>query len=133
MTLHPQQGKLFLHVTRAARSKIRQLTFHFPEICYLTTSQWASSISSSFTSPSLNTALSHLARPEYVSHPSGHLYMDQTRTSLGQIDHPIHALIQNASYNWDSLVARQSKSLPEAVVEYKRRYNRNPPKGFDDW
>lgn len=59
--------------------------------------------------------------------------MDQARTSLGQIDHPIHALIQNATEKWNNLVARQSKTLPEAVAEYKRRYNRNPPKGFDDW
>lgn len=59
--------------------------------------------------------------------------MDQTRTSLGQIDHPIHALIQNATMKWDNLVQKQSKTLADAVKEYKRRYNRNPPKGFDDW
>lgn len=28
---------------------------------------------------------------------------------------------------------RQSKTLTEAVEEYKRRYKRLPPKGFDDW
>ena len=59
--------------------------------------------------------------------------MDQVRTSLGQIEHPIHELIRNATYQWDSLLARQSKTLGEAVSEYKRRYNRNPPRGFDDW
>ena len=30
-------------------------------------------------------------------------------------------------------LARQSKTLPEAVAEYKRRYGRDPPRGFDDW
>lgn len=59
--------------------------------------------------------------------------MDQARTSLGQIDHPIHALIRNATDKWDTLVAGQSKTLSEAVSEYKRRHNRNPPKGFDHW
>lgn len=28
---------------------------------------------------------------------------------------------------------RQSKTLQEAVAEYKRRYERAPPKGFDIW
>jgi hypothetical protein len=28
---------------------------------------------------------------------------------------------------------RQSKTLPQAVVEYKRRYGRAPPKGFEQW
>ena len=30
-------------------------------------------------------------------------------------------------------LAKQSKTLPEAVAEYKRRYGRDPPRGFDDW
>lgn len=29
--------------------------------------------------------------------------------------------------------SRQSKSLPEAVAEYKSRYGRPPPPGFDKW
>jgi hypothetical protein len=28
---------------------------------------------------------------------------------------------------------RQSKTLPQAVSEYKRRYGRPPPKGFEQW
>ncbi|KIJ64914.1 glycosyltransferase family 90 protein [Hydnomerulius pinastri MD-312] len=31
------------------------------------------------------------------------------------------------------LLEKQSKTLPEAVAEYKRRYGRDPPRGFDDW
>lgn len=27
----------------------------------------------------------------------------------------------------------QSKTLPQAVSEYKRRYGRPPPKGFEQW
>lgn len=47
--------------------------------------------------------------------------------------HPIHDLINNATREWEAKLARQSKTLVEAVREYKRRYNRNPPKGFDKW
>lgn len=47
--------------------------------------------------------------------------------------HPILELISNAEKKWDDLVKRQSKTLKEAVAEYKRRYMRNPPKGFDKW
>lgn len=28
---------------------------------------------------------------------------------------------------------RQSKTLPQAVIEYRKRYGRNPPKGFESW
>lgn len=31
------------------------------------------------------------------------------------------------------LTIRQSKTLPQAVAEYKRRYGRPPPRGFDQW
>ena len=31
------------------------------------------------------------------------------------------------------LIARQSKTLEEAVENYRLRYGRNPPKGFDKW
>ncbi|KAL8874697.1 MAG: hypothetical protein Q9198_006856 [Flavoplaca austrocitrina] len=31
------------------------------------------------------------------------------------------------------MVERQSKSLPEAIQEYQRRYQREPPPGFDRW
>lgn len=47
--------------------------------------------------------------------------------------HPIHDLINNATREWDAKRARQSKTLVEAVREYKRRHKRNPPKGFDKW
>lgn len=35
--------------------------------------------------------------------------------------------------NFESKLDRQSKTLEQAVAEYKKRYNMNPPKGFDDW
>ncbi|WVQ95730.1 hypothetical protein IAU59_002829 [Kwoniella sp. CBS 9459] len=47
--------------------------------------------------------------------------------------HPIYQLIRDARVEWDEKVKRQSKTLKEAVEEYKRRYRRMPPKGFDKW
>ncbi|GAA6021000.1 hypothetical protein JCM10207_003884 [Rhodosporidiobolus poonsookiae] len=47
--------------------------------------------------------------------------------------HPIPALMKKAKKEWDQLKGRQSKTFAEAVKEYKRRYGRNPPKGFDRW
>ncbi|KAG8902063.1 F-actin-capping protein subunit alpha [Tulasnella sp. 403] len=41
--------------------------------------------------------------------------------------HPFHDLIEQAEQRW------QSRSLKEAVVEYRRRYGREPPLGFDSW
>ena len=47
--------------------------------------------------------------------------------------HPIHYLIREGKKAWKAKVARQSKTLKEAVAEYERRYWRRPPKGFDHW
>lgn len=38
-----------------------------------------------------------------------------------------------AEQDWEQLLEKQSTTLSEAVAEYKRRYNRPPPKGFDRW
>lgn len=47
--------------------------------------------------------------------------------------HPIYDLIQHAEADWTAKLAKQSKTLEEAVKEYERRYKRAPPKGFDHW
>ncbi|KAG6820453.1 hypothetical protein H0H93_000207 [Arthromyces matolae] len=47
--------------------------------------------------------------------------------------HPIFELIRTAEAAWDNKLAKASKTLGEAVTEYKRRYKRAPPKGFDAW
>lgn len=51
----------------------------------------------------------------------------------GKIIHPIPKLMSDARTKYKALLARQSRSLSEAVAEYRRRYKRDPPKGFDDW
>jgi hypothetical protein len=47
--------------------------------------------------------------------------------------HPIFELIKRAEEEWEGKLKRASETLEEAVAEYKRRYKRPPPKGFDDW
>jgi len=47
--------------------------------------------------------------------------------------HPILYLIEKAETDWADLLAKQSTSLDEAVKEYRRRYKRAPPKGFEKW
>jgi hypothetical protein len=49
------------------------------------------------------------------------------------IQHPIPKLMADARDAFDHKLARQSKTLPEAVSEYRRRYKRDPPRGFDEW
>ena len=48
-------------------------------------------------------------------------------------EHPIPHLMAEAEEKFKHLLSRQSKTLKRAVAEYKRRYGRNPPKGFDQW
>ena len=54
--------------------------------------------------------------------------------SLPVSAHPIKQLIKDAKDNWDAKNARQSKTLKQAVAEYKRRNGgMKPPMGFDKW
>jgi hypothetical protein len=48
-------------------------------------------------------------------------------------EHPIPKLMDRAKKRWEALKGRQSKTFAQAVAEYKRRYGRKPPKGFDKW
>ncbi|QRW27592.1 glycosyltransferase family 90 protein [Rhizoctonia solani] len=47
--------------------------------------------------------------------------------------HPIHGLITDAEAKRNNLVQRQSTTLSAAVKEYRRRYGRQPPAGFEQW
>lgn len=47
--------------------------------------------------------------------------------------HPISQLVAQAEAHFTEVQARQSKSLTEAVAEYRRRYNVPPPPNFDKW
>ncbi|WOO79458.1 Beta-1,2-xylosyltransferase 1 [Vanrija pseudolonga] len=47
--------------------------------------------------------------------------------------HPIRELMKDGRKRYDSMLKRQSKTLTQAVAEYKKRYGRQPPRGFDAW
>jgi hypothetical protein len=47
--------------------------------------------------------------------------------------HPIYELMSRAEQEWKDKLKRASKTLRDAADEYRRRYNRRPPKGFDLW
>lgn len=47
--------------------------------------------------------------------------------------HPIEVLSNYWTHELDNMLNRQSKTVEEAITEYKRRYKRMPPPGFEDW
>jgi hypothetical protein len=47
--------------------------------------------------------------------------------------HPIHQLVTQAESELAALRARQSRTLGDAVAEYRRRYKLPPPPHFDKW
>jgi hypothetical protein len=60
---------------------------------------------------------------------SGFVY----RLRDGDKAHPVEHLHATAKKQFDALLARQSITPKDAVVEYKRRYGRVPPPGFERW
>ena len=60
-------------------------------------------------------------------------WLSFTRSTDTITEHPITTLMADAKVAFTKRLAKQSKTLPEAVAEYKRRYGRDPPRGFDDW
>ncbi|KAG8959886.1 capsule-associated protein CAP1 [Tulasnella sp. 419] len=58
----------------------------------------------------------------------------RTRWNEGAVmEHPIPKLMRDAEVKFKNLMSRQSKTLRDACREYRTRYKRDPPKGFDDW
>jgi beta-1,2-xylosyltransferase len=49
------------------------------------------------------------------------------------LTHPILGLLRDGEVKWNDMLARQSKTLEQAVEVYKEKWGRNPPKGFDQW
>ncbi|KAE9405338.1 hypothetical protein BT96DRAFT_852950 [Gymnopus androsaceus JB14] len=67
------------------------------------------------------------ATGEHTFRPDGLVEVDL----LGP--HPIFELIDRAEKTWKEKKRKASSSLDEAIAEYRRRYRRSPPKGFDKW
>ncbi|EKM56638.1 glycosyltransferase family 90 protein [Phanerochaete carnosa HHB-10118-sp] len=59
------------------------------------------------------------------------LIKGESRTTIKE--HPIPRLMAEAEVQFRERLTRQSKTLVKAVAEYKTRFKRDPPKGFDDW
>jgi hypothetical protein len=74
----------------------------------------------------LNGGVSLLPGEIWTQKPSG----SDVKPSLR---HPIDDLIRKAQVDFALLVDGQSKSLAEAESEYRKRYMREPPPGFDKW
>lgn len=55
------------------------------------------------------------------------------RNRPGIIVHPIPKLMVEAQTKYKGMLASQSKTVAQAAREYRRRYKRDPPKGFDEW
>ena len=70
-----------------------------------------------------------LARPlvKHTLTPDGRLIVQPSAP------HPIFQLIRDAEAAWETKRAQASQTLEEAVAEYRRRYRRAPPLGFDKW
>jgi len=82
-------------------------------------------IKQNFRPPPIKNPANTLGRHRY--RPDGLLELNE------QGPHPIYELIARAEKEWEGKLARASKTLEQAVKEYRRRYNRFPPKGFDLW
>lgn len=47
--------------------------------------------------------------------------------------HPIYDMLAKGKEVWEGKLEKASTTLGQAVNEYRRRYGRAPPKGFDRW
>ncbi|KAF9555502.1 hypothetical protein CPC08DRAFT_642752 [Agrocybe pediades] len=69
----------------------------------------------------------------WISKPSSILpFVENEKKSVIR-EHPIPALMEEAEAKYRKKLGGQSRTLKAAVEEYHRRYQRAPPKGFDDW
>ena len=59
--------------------------------------------------------------------------MNETGLMPTGLTHPVLALLRDGEVKWQARMARQSKTLEEAVEVYKERWGRPPPLGFDNW
>lgn len=47
--------------------------------------------------------------------------------------HPILGLLHRGEQRWLDKLSRQSQTVEEAALVYQAKWNRPPPKGFDQW
>lgn len=51
----------------------------------------------------------------------------------GSTEHPVEALVRAAKTDYENLLQRQSRTYEAAYDEYRRRYDMEPPRGFQEW
>ena len=71
------------------------------------------------------------ADPDYDDEVSA--ASNATRISPAGLTHPILGLLRDGEIKWKERMARQSKTIEEAVDVYRDKWGRMPPKGFDLW
>jgi hypothetical protein len=110
------------HVGGMLRS--RRLLFLLALICILATTTFLLRTSDS------DYDLSHLTHPlqDHHAHEENPPLLPSR-----SLTHPIHQLINEAQGAFQTVRARQSRSLADAVAEYRRRYKVPPPPHFDKW
>ncbi|KAL4079990.1 glycosyltransferase family 90 protein [Scleroderma yunnanense] len=65
--------------------------------------------------------------------PSHHFLPDGLLVVNPEGRHPIYDLVERAKVTWNAKQARASTTYKQLVSEYRRRYGRAPPPGFDKW
>jgi hypothetical protein len=87
------------------------------------------------SSPSLSIMLSSFFTLSLPLFFSLHFTLSSTLsfTTTTTTNPPPDDLMTQARIKFDTLLSRQSRTLKEAVAEYKRRYGLPPPKGFEAW
>ncbi|KAH8821735.1 glycosyltransferase family 90 protein [Xylogone sp. PMI_703] len=83
------------------------------------------------TIPSSLDHVAHLTNPLSEGRQSGDIWPPPT-FKLGK-SHPILQLVKDSEKSFETLKRRQSKTLAEAVAEYRKRYGIPPPPNFDKW
>ena len=74
--------------------------------------------------------------PDHIDNPLRNHHAHEENTPVLPVrstTHPIHTLITEAESAFQTVKARQSRSLAGAVAEYRRRYKIPPPPHFDKW
>ncbi|KAG8896903.1 Glycosyltransferase Family 90 domain containing protein, partial [Tulasnella sp. 417] len=78
-------------------------------------------------------------KPKPTIPPSAQGHLHHTYRLDGLVEfvpngpHPVYELIRVSEKKWRDKLQRSSRTLKEAVEEYRRRYHRMPPKGFEKW
>ncbi len=82
--------------------------------------------------PNLHTSKKKILSHTPVKAPGKHTYLSNGLLQVNEDGpHPIYELMQQAEKDWKRKLERASTTLEQALREYRRRYHRYQPKGFD--